>query len=154
MEEQKIQLDETRKPHSEQLIGTEQWCHKNYAVWMDYKFYQEAGSADRFLIGEEYFQKRDEEAKLVRQWDLTESHHVTRIESEDDYVNMNFAIDLSPDNSTIVAQLPGIYQSNVWVRIPDKTVPIAIEYLARFHFVDADKLVKIPKIGDEQKDDL
>lgn len=154
MEETKIEIDETRKPHAEQLIGTEQWCHRNYAVWMDYKFYQEKDSADRFLIGEEFFQKRGEEARLVRQWDLTESHHVTRIEDPEDFVNSNFTIDLSPDNSTVEAVLPGLYQSNVWVRIPDKTLPIAVEYLSRFHHFDADKLVKIPNIGDQQKDDL
>lgn len=94
-----VQVDESRKPYTEIVIGYERWTHNTYKVELVFKFYQQGGEP-RVLIGEELFYKRTgeetfEEPILIDQYDFTESLHVTRIRQEEDYVEEKFSIDLS-----------------------------------------------------------
>lgn len=103
MEETKEQntlvVDESRKPYTEITIGYERWTHNTYKMELVYKFYQEQGEP-RVLVGEQFFFERTGEdsygqPKLIDQYNFTESLHVTKIRSEEDYVKEQFVVDMS-----------------------------------------------------------
>lgn len=103
MEETKEQntlvVDETRKAHTEIVIGYERWTHNTYKMELVYKFYQQQGEP-RVLVGEQFFFERTGEDSyaaptLIDQFDFTESLHVTKIRSEEDFVKEQFVIDMS-----------------------------------------------------------